>query len=60
MLLLDEPTDHLSLTLVEELEDALDTSPGAVVIASHDRWLRRRWTGDLVTLRSTGHPKPRK
>lgn len=50
LLLLDEPTDHLSLTLVEELEEALVTSPGAVVIASHDRWLRRRWTGDIVEL----------
>ncbi|HUG86233.1 MAG TPA: ATP-binding cassette domain-containing protein, partial [Euzebya sp.] len=53
VLLLDEPTDHLSLTLVEELEQALDVSPGAVVIASHDRWLRRRWGGDLVALGRT-------
>ncbi|HUG84624.1 MAG TPA: ATP-binding cassette domain-containing protein [Euzebya sp.] len=50
VLLLDEPTDHLSLTLVEELEQALDVSPGAVVIASHDRWLRRGWGGQLVVL----------
>jgi macrolide transport system ATP-binding/permease protein len=45
LLLLDEPTNHLSLTLAGELEEALGTSPGTVVIASHDRWLRRRWTG---------------
>jgi macrolide transport system ATP-binding/permease protein len=43
VLLLDEPTNHLSLALAEELEIALERSPGAVVIASHDRWLRRRW-----------------
>ncbi|MGA0569014.1 ATP-binding cassette domain-containing protein [Rathayibacter sp. KR2-224] len=43
--LLDEPTNHLSLALAGELEDALGGYPGAVVVASHDRWLRRRWTG---------------
>ena len=42
--LLDEPTNHLSLSLATELEDALGGYPGAVVVASHDRWLRRRWT----------------
>ena len=51
VLLLDEPTNHLSLTLAEELEQALGSSPGAVVIASHDRWLRRRWTHETLPLR---------
>jgi macrolide transport system ATP-binding/permease protein len=50
VLLLDEPTNHLSLTLAEELEHALGSSPGAVVIASHDRWLRRRWEHETLTL----------
>ena len=50
VLLLDEPTNHLSLTLVEELEDALRAAPGAVVVASHDRWLRRRWDGPELCL----------
>ena len=50
VLLLDEPTNHLSLTLAEELEDALDRHAGAVVLASHDRWLRRRWSGDVLAL----------
>jgi macrolide transport system ATP-binding/permease protein len=45
LLLLDEPTNHISLTLAGELEDALATTPGTVVVASHDRWLRRRWDG---------------
>ncbi|WP_125100785.1 ABC-F family ATP-binding cassette domain-containing protein [Leucobacter chromiireducens] len=45
VLLLDEPTNHLSLTLVEELESALAEFPGAIIIASHDRWLRERWRG---------------
>ncbi|WP_141014866.1 ABC-F family ATP-binding cassette domain-containing protein [Nocardioides sambongensis] len=50
LLLLDEPTNHLSLTLVGELEEALQASPGTVVLASHDRWLRRRWTGTTLDL----------
>lgn len=48
--LLDEPTNHLSLTLATELEDALGTYPGAVVVASHDRWLRRRWSSPTLRL----------
>jgi macrolide transport system ATP-binding/permease protein len=50
LFLLDEPTNHLSLALATELEDALGDYPGAVVIASHDRWLRRRWIGDRLRL----------
>ncbi|WP_370566161.1 ATP-binding cassette domain-containing protein [Cryobacterium sp. BB736] len=48
--LLDEPTNHLSLQLASDLEDALGAYPGAVVVASHDRWLRRRWSGRLLHL----------
>ena len=50
LLLLDEPTNHVSLALAGELEEALSTAPGGVVLASHDRWLRRRWTGPAVRL----------
>ncbi|WP_198677494.1 ATP-binding cassette domain-containing protein [Leucobacter luti] len=50
VLILDEPTNHLSLTLVEELEAALAEYPGALLVASHDRWLRSRWTGDVLTI----------
>ena len=50
--LLDEPTNHLSLSLATELEAALGGYPGAVVVASHDRWLRERWSGEVVSLRS--------
>jgi ATPase subunit of ABC transporter with duplicated ATPase domains len=48
--LLDEPTNHLSLALATELEEALGGYPGAVVVASHDRWLRRRWTDPVLHL----------
>jgi len=54
VLLLDEPTNHLSLALAEDLEAALDRHAGAFVIASHDRWLRRRWQGEVLPLVATG------
>jgi macrolide transport system ATP-binding/permease protein len=50
LLLLDEPTNHLSLALAAELEEALGSSSGSVVLASHDRWLRRRWAGRRLEL----------
>ena len=50
LMLLDEPTNHLSPALAGEIEEALGRSPGAVVVASHDRWLRRRWAGAVRAL----------
>lgn len=50
VLLLDEPTNHLALALVDELLAALREWPGAVVLASHDRWLRAHWDGDVLHL----------
>lgn len=51
LLLLDEPTNHLSPRLCDELEEALGTAgPGAIVVAGHDRWLRRRWRGRELCL----------
>lgn len=48
ILLLDEPTNHLSLALAGELERALGDFDGTVIVASHDRWLRQRWQGQLL------------
>ncbi|MYW80181.1 macrolide transport system ATP-binding/permease protein [Streptomyces sp. LaPpAH-199] len=55
LLVLDEPTNHIALSLVEELEQALDAYPGAVVVVSHDRSFRSRFTGDVLELRA-GRP----
>ncbi|GGP98865.1 ABC transporter ATP-binding protein [Streptosporangium pseudovulgare] len=51
LLLLDEPANHLSLRLVEELEEALAAYQGALVLVSHDRALRGRFTGEEIELR---------
>ncbi|MGW7571931.1 ABC-F family ATP-binding cassette domain-containing protein [Streptomyces tendae] len=54
LLLLDEPTNHLSPRLCDELEDAMGSGPGAIVVASHDRWLRERWQGRELRLDPDG------
>ncbi|MFD1373664.1 ABC-F family ATP-binding cassette domain-containing protein [Actinoplanes sichuanensis] len=45
LLIFDEPTNHLSSALVDELTEALLTTPAAVVVATHDRQL----LADLAT-----------
>ncbi len=54
LLLLDEPTNHISLSLASELEEALRSAAGAprgtVIVASHDRWLRRSWDGPVLAM----------
>ncbi|MFJ8857984.1 ribosomal protection-like ABC-F family protein [Streptomyces sp. NPDC102451] len=52
LLILDEPTNHLALGLVEELEAALAGYRGAVVVVSHDRSFRGRFTGEHLELRA--------
>lgn len=41
VLLFDEPTNHLSIALVDELTEALKATDAAVVLATHDRQLQR-------------------
>ncbi|MDN5601224.1 MAG: ATP-binding cassette domain-containing protein, partial [Brachybacterium sp.] len=50
LLVLDEPTNHLALLTATRLEAALEGWAGTVLIASHDRWLRRRWQGEVLEL----------
>jgi macrolide transport system ATP-binding/permease protein len=53
VLLLGEPTNHLSPALVEDLEAALTGYDGALVIVRHDRRLRRRWQGTHLDMQPT-------
>ncbi|MEU8817995.1 ATP-binding cassette domain-containing protein [Actinoplanes sp. NPDC048796] len=39
LLIFDEPTNHLSAALVDELTEAIRTTPAAVIVATHDRQL---------------------
>lgn len=50
VLLLDEPSNHLSLVLTSQLEAAIPSYPGIVIVASHDLWLRQHWTGERLHL----------
>ena len=50
LLLLDEPTNHLSPALVEDLERALESFDGAVVLVTHDRRMRERFRGPRLDL----------
>ncbi|MFC8094175.1 ribosomal protection-like ABC-F family protein [Streptomyces sp. NPDC057301] len=52
LLVLDEPTNHIALDLIEDLEAALAAYPGAVVAVSHDRGFRERFTGERLELRA--------
>ena len=50
LLLLDEPTNHLSPMLVEQLQEALTSFRGALVVVTHDRRLRATFTGSHLEL----------
>ncbi|MER8041777.1 ribosomal protection-like ABC-F family protein [Streptomyces sp. NPDC094032] len=52
LLILDEPTNHVTLDLAEDLQDALMAYPGAVVVVSHDRHFRARFGGERLELRA--------
>ncbi|MFE0652545.1 ribosomal protection-like ABC-F family protein [Streptomyces sp. NPDC059534] len=52
LLVLDEPTNHVALSLVEELEQALAQYPGTVVAVSHDPGFRAGFGGEELHLRA--------
>ncbi len=50
VLILDEPTNYLSLDVVEAFEAAIATFPGPVLAVSHDRWFIARFQGEIWAL----------
>ncbi|MCT9084724.1 ribosomal protection-like ABC-F family protein [Streptomyces fulvoviolaceus] len=52
LLVLDEPTNHIALDLVEDLQAAVAAYPGAVVMASHDRCFHEGFEGEQLELRA--------
>lgn len=55
LLILDEPTSHLDLPAIEQLESALRVYQGAIVAISHDRAFLDRVGFDLVYETREGH-----
>ncbi|NLE08635.1 MAG: ABC-F family ATP-binding cassette domain-containing protein [Dehalococcoidales bacterium] len=51
VLILDEPTNHFSLDVIEELESALAEFRGPVLAVSHDREFIRKFGGEVWDLR---------
>ena len=54
VLLLDEPTNDLDTDTLAALEDLLDTWPGTLVVASHDRYLVERVCDTIYALPGDG------
>lgn len=50
LIILDEPTSHLDLPSIEELERALSTYHGAMIYISHDNYFRRKLGGEVVEI----------
>ncbi len=54
VLLLDEPTNDLDIDTLTALEDLLDTWPGTLVIASHDRYFVERVSDSVYAIGADG------
>lgn len=52
LIILDEPTSHLDLPSIEELERALSNYYGAMIYISHDNYFRRKLGGEVVEIKS--------
>ena len=51
LIILDEPTSHLDLPSIEELERALSNYHGAMIYISHDNYFRRKLGGEVVEIK---------
>jgi ATPase subunit of ABC transporter with duplicated ATPase domains len=54
VLLLDEPTNDLDTDTLASLEDLLDSWPGTLIVASHDRYLVERICDTVIALPGDG------
>ncbi len=54
VLILDEPTNDLDTDTLASLEDLLDTWPGTMIVASHDRYLVERVCDKVFALLGDG------
>lgn len=50
LIILDEPTSHLDLPSIEELERALSAYHGAMIYISHDNYFRHKLSGEVVEI----------
>ena len=50
LIILDEPTSHLDLPSIEELERALSNYHGAMIYISHDNYFRCKLGGEVVEI----------
>lgn len=50
LIILDEPTSHLDLPSIEELERALNDYHGAMIYISHDNYFRHKLGGEIVEI----------
>jgi ATPase subunit of ABC transporter with duplicated ATPase domains len=57
-IVLDEPTNHLDLTSTQVMEAALLHFPGAVIVASHDRFFIDKIATRLLIFDGQGHIEP--
>ena len=57
LLILDEPTNDLDIPTLEVLEESLDSFSGAIVLVTHDRFMLRRLSTELIAFDGQGGAK---
>lgn len=55
VLILDEPTNDLDIDTLTVIEDYLDTWPGTLIVASHDRYFLERITDVIYAITDDGN-----